>query len=111
MTDEQPAGAGADARPWVVWTVCGTVVLLSVGWVFLDLFAMDTSFVDSLSEAVGVACALLVVVAVIGRAMERREARDALERREAREVMERREAPDALERREARDAAERRHGR
>ncbi len=83
MTDEQPAGAGADAKAWVVWTVCSAVGLLSVGWVFLDLFAMNTGFVDSLSEAVGVACALLVVVAVIGRALERRQAREVTGRRQA----------------------------
>ncbi len=72
MTIEPRAGTGEDASTWVVWAVCGTVVLLAVGWLLMDMFLMNTSFVDSVSEAVGVACALLVVVAVIGRAVERR---------------------------------------
>ncbi len=70
MTGEQPAGARTTADPWVVWTVCGTVVLLAVGWVLLGLFVMDTGFVDAVSEAVGLACGLFLLVAVIGRVSE-----------------------------------------
>ncbi len=77
VTSEQGPGPQPTTSAWVVWAVCGAVAVLAVGWIVLGLVVLRAGVIDAVSQAVGVACGLFLLVAVIGRAFQARRRRRA----------------------------------